>query len=63
MSESDEVIAKRNVMEVSKKVTDTLAALLKESERAAKEYTRAISKEVNSGSITLPQIGKKKKSV
>lgn len=49
-------------MEVSKKVTDTLAALLKESEIAAKEYTKAISKEVNSGSITLPDIQRKKKT-
>jgi hypothetical protein len=42
LSESDETVAKRNVLEISKKVTNKLADLLKESERAAKEYTRAI---------------------
>ena len=35
LSESDETVTKRNVMEISKKITNKLADLLKESERAA----------------------------
>ena len=58
LSESDETVAKRNVLEISKKVTNTLADLLKESERAAKEYTRAIQVANYEDGITLPSINR-----
>jgi hypothetical protein len=57
LSDEEQPTPARIVMNASNKVTESYAVLLKESQRAAKAYTKVIERTNYSGSvITLPSI-------